>query len=78
MVLLSFAVLAIASILLTGAVGAVVLVTLIVVGAVGTFVKNTRLILLVASEAVVIVSSCLVWKVSWMQDRGAAIGGFMT
>lgn len=31
------------SILLTGAVGAVVLVTLIVVGTVGTFVKNTRL-----------------------------------
>jgi len=65
------------SILLTGAVGAVVLVALIVIGAVGTFVRNTRLVLLIASEAVVIVGSCLVWKVSWTQNRGAAIGGFM-
>lgn len=65
------------SILLTGAVGALVLVSLIIVGIVSNFVKNIRTILLSFCEIPVIIGAALVWKASWVTDRGAAIGGFI-
>ncbi|KAK5327648.1 hypothetical protein LTR20_002851 [Exophiala xenobiotica] len=65
------------AILLTGAVGACVFVTLVLVGLVANHIPNIRTILMVACEIPVIIGSVLVWKMSWTSDRGAAIGGFI-
>ncbi|OAP59572.1 hypothetical protein AYL99_06870 [Fonsecaea erecta] len=64
------------SVLLTGCVGAWVLVNLFVVGFVGTFVKNSRLILAIICEILVIVGSSLVWKLPWDTHKGGAIVAF--
>ena len=65
------------SILLIGAVGACVFVTLLCVGLVGTYVPNTRTLLIAICEIPVIIGSSLVWKEDWTSNRGAAIAGFI-
>ncbi|OQV04845.1 hypothetical protein CLAIMM_09667 isoform 2 [Cladophialophora immunda] len=64
------------SVLLTGCVGAWVLVNLFVVGCIGTFVKNSRLILAIICEILVIIGSTLVWKLPWDSHKGGAIVAF--
>jgi MFS family permease len=65
------------SILLVGATGACVVVTLIIAGLIGTYVRNVRTILMAVVEIPVIIGSALVWKMDWETSRGAAIAGFI-
>lgn len=64
------------SVLLTGCVGAWVLVNLMVVGFLGTFVRNSRLILAIACEILVVIGSSIVWKLPWDQHKAGAIVAF--
>ncbi|KAK5057505.1 hypothetical protein LTR84_011505 [Exophiala bonariae] len=65
------------SILLVGATGACVVVTLIIAGAIGTYTQNTRTIVMAVVEVPVIIGSILVWKMNWSTGRGGAITGFI-
>jgi hypothetical protein len=65
------------SVLLTGAVGALVFVSLLVVGLAGTFIKNIRTVLLSFCEVPVIIGAALVLEMSWVTERRSAIGGFI-
>lgn len=54
-----------------------VFVSLLVVGLTGTFVKNVRTLLLSFCEVPAIIGAALVWEMSWVTERGSAIGGFV-
>ncbi|KEF59146.1 uncharacterized protein A1O9_03990 [Exophiala aquamarina CBS 119918] len=65
------------AILLVGATGASVVVSLIIAGLTGTHFRNVRTILMAVVEIPVIIGSLLVWKKDWVTSRGAAIAGFI-
>jgi hypothetical protein len=65
------------SFLLTGAVGALAFVSLLVIRLAGVFVKNIRPLLLSFCQVPVIIGTALVLEMSWVTERGSAIGGFI-
>ncbi|OAA66023.1 Major facilitator superfamily domain, general substrate transporter [Cordyceps fumosorosea ARSEF 2679] len=65
------------AVLLTGAVGAMVFVTLILAGIAGSYIKNSRLIIFTLCEIPVIIGASLMWKISWHTHRNIGIAGFI-
>lgn len=65
------------AVLLTGAVSAMAFVVLIIGGAAGSYVKNSRLAIYCIAEVLVIVGASMIWKMQWQAYRGAAIAGFV-
>ncbi|KAJ6447259.1 Major facilitator superfamily domain, general substrate transporter [Purpureocillium lavendulum] len=65
------------AVLLTGAVGAMVVVVLIAAGAAGSYFKNSRLIIYCICEVPVIIGAALIWRMPWQTHRYAAIVGFV-
>lgn len=64
------------SVLLTGCAGLYLLCVLIITGASGTYFRNARTIIWCLSELPVIAGAAIIWKVSWVSQKSAALAGF--